>query len=105
MRRSTSVVLFALAWGVGSVDLPTEAAGYAGAASMRYCPVSQECAGHIQYQLQQQTVLQTCQRTIYVPEQVNTVRNVCETVMQPQTVTTMQNITECGVQEVPYTVQ
>src|SRR5690349_6686138 len=105
MRRVQSALLMALAWGLWAVDRPAEAATYAGAASTRICPVTEECAGHVQYQMQQQTVLRTLQETVYVPKQVTTMQTVNETVMQPRTVTTMQTVTECGVQEVPYTVQ
>src|SRR4051794_8503375 len=106
MRKLLSVSLMALVVGVGVADHPSQAASYAGGASARCCPMPPtECGGPVAYQLQRQTVLQTVQETVYVPQQIQCERQVCETVMQPRTVTTMRNVVECGVQQVPYTVQ
>src|SRR5262249_45416208 len=105
MRRLLSVPLMALVLGAWvTADHPAEAGGYSGAASTHCSPVP-PCQGPGRDQLQRQTVLQTIQETVYVPQQVQCVREVCETVLQPRTVTTTRNVTECGVREVPYTVQ
>ena len=105
LRKLPSVALLALGWGLGAAAHPAQAASYAGGASMRICPVSQECCGHIQYQLQRQTVLQNVQETVYETQQVPCVRTVYETVLQPRTVTTVQNVVEQHVRDEPYTVQ
>ena len=91
MRKLLSVTLMTLVVGVWAAAHPAEAASYAGAASTRCCPVPQECGGHVEYQLQRQTVLQNVPETVYETQQVTCVRDVCETVMQPRTVTTMQD--------------
>ena len=79
--------------GLGWPTHPAQAASYAGGASLRICPVPQECGGHVQYQLQRQTVLRNVQETVYETQQVPCVRTVCETVMQPRTIT---DDAECG---------
>src|SRR4051812_13004634 len=105
MRKLLSVTLLALVCGAWAAEHPAEASSYAGGASTNCCPVPQECTGHIQYQLQMQTVLQPVQETVYEAQQVPYVREVCETVMQPRTITTVQNVSEQCVRDVPYTVQ
>src|SRR5689334_16398048 len=90
MRKLLSVSLMALVFGLWGAEHPAQAAGYAGAASTRCCPVTQECSGHVDYQLQRQTYLQNVQETVYETQQVTTVRDVPETVMQPKTITTIQ---------------
>src|SRR5262249_36841385 len=89
--------LATLAFGLLAAARPAEAASYAGGASTRCCPMPQDCGGHVQYQLQRQTVLQNVQETVYESQQVSSVRDVCETVMQPRTVTTLKTVAECGV--------
>src|SRR5262249_7473957 len=78
-RKLLTACLATLALGVVAAARPAEAASYAGAASTRCCPVSQECGGHIQYQLQRQTVLQNVQETVYDTQQVPCVREACVT--------------------------
>src|SRR3954464_14463604 len=104
MGKLLSVTLMTLAIGLCVTEHSAEAASYAGGASTRCCPVPQECTGHIEYQLQRQTVLQPVQETVYENQQVACVRDVCETVMQPRTVTTMQTVSEQCMREGPYTV-
>ena len=58
MRKLLSVTLITLIFGVWGAEHPAQAASYAGAASTRCCPVTQECSGHVDYQLQRQTCLQ-----------------------------------------------
>ena len=86
LRKLPSVALLALGFGLSVTAHPAQGASYAGGASYRICPVPQECSGHIQYQLQRQTVLQNVQETVYEPQQVPVVRTVYETVMQPRTI-------------------
>ncbi len=74
LRKLPSVALMALGLGLGVTEHPAQAASYAGGASMRFCPVPQECGGHVQYQLQRQTVLQNVQETVYETQQVPCVR-------------------------------
>ena len=105
LRKLLSVALLALGIGLGATAHPAQGASYAGGASNRICPVPQDCCGHIQYQLQRQTVLQNVQETVYDTQQVPCVRTVCETVMQPRTVTTVRNVVEEQVREEPYTIQ
>src|SRR5262249_17252562 len=105
LRKPLSVTLLALGVGLGVIAHPAQGASYAGGASYRICPVSQECCGHTQYQLQRQTVLQNVQETVYDSQQVPVVRTVCETVMQPRTVNTVRDIVEHQVREEAYTVQ
>ena len=83
LRKLPLVALMALGMGLGVAARPAQAASYAGGASLRICPSPQECCGHVQYQLQRQTVLQNVQETVYVTQQVPCVRTVCETVMKP----------------------
>src|SRR5215471_14977969 len=104
MLRKLTLVTF-LALGVGVATRPAQGASYAGGASYRMCPVPQECCGHIQYQLQRQTVLQNVQETVFETQQVPCVRTVCETVLQPRTITTVRNVVEQQVREETYTVQ
>src|SRR3954452_6538198 len=105
MRKLLSVTLIALSIGSWVTEHSAEAASYAGGASTRCCPVPQECGGHVEYQLQRQTVLQAVQETVYESKQVCCVRDVCETVMQPRTITTIRKVAEQCVRDVPYTVQ
>src|SRR5262245_48784463 len=104
LRKLPSVALMALGVGLCVTEHPAQGASYAGGASYRICPVSQECCGHTQYQLQRQTVLQNVQETVYDPQQVPVVRTVCETVMQPRTVTTVRDVIEHQIREEPYTI-
>src|SRR5262249_38221297 len=97
MRNLLSIPLAALMFGLLAADRPAEAASYAGAASTRCCPVDQECAGHIEYQLKRCTVLRPVQETVYENRPITVERDVCETVMQPRTVTCMQTVQQCGV--------
>ena len=76
IRKPLLVSLVTLACGVWAAARPAEAASYAGGASTRCCPVLQECCGHVQYQLQRQTVLRNVQETVYESQQVTSVRNV-----------------------------
>src|SRR5215469_14505449 len=106
LRKPLSVAILALGIGLGAAAAhPAQGASYAGGASHRICPVPQECCGHIQYQLQRQTVLQNVQETVCETQLVPCVRTVCETVMQPRTITNVRNIVECQVREEAYTVQ
>ena len=102
MRKLLSVTFMALVVGAWATEHPAEAASYAGGASTRCCPVPQECAGHVEYQLQRQCVLQPVQETVYETQQLPCVREVCETVMQPRCVTTVQTVPEQCVRDVPY---
>ena len=88
LRKLPLVALMALGMGLGVAARSAQAASYAGGASLRICPVPQECCGHVQYQLQRQTCLKNVQETVYETQQVPCVRTVCETVMQPRTITT-----------------
>ena len=81
LRKLPSVALLALGLGLGVVEHPAQGASYAGGASNRICPVSQECCGHTQYQQQRQTVLQNVQETVYDQQEVPVVRTVYETVL------------------------
>ena len=85
LRKLPLVALMALGMGLGVAARPAQAASYAGGASMRICPVPQECCGHVQYQLQRQTVLRNVQETVYETQQVPCMRTVvivlgCKTV-------------------------
>ena len=94
MRKLLSVTLMALFFGAWVAEHPAEAASYAGAASTRCCPVPQECGGHVEYQLQRQTVLRNIQETVCETKQIQCVRDVCETIMQPKTITRMRTVSE-----------
>src|SRR5271165_1743047 len=87
LRKLPLVALMALGMGLGVAARPAQAASYAGGASLRICPVPQDCCGHVQYQLQRQTVLRNVQETVYETQQIQCVRTVCETVMQPRSST------------------
>src|SRR3954470_17400303 len=105
MGKLLSATLIVLATGLWVTEHSAEAASYAGGASTRCCPVPQECGGHIEYQLQRQTVIQSVPENVYETQQVSCVRDVCETVMQPRTVTSVKTVAEQCVRDVPYTVQ
>src|SRR5580704_17323668 len=105
LRKLPSVALLALGLGLGAVEHPAQGASYAGGASNRICPVSQECCGHTQYQQQRQTVIQNVQETVFDQQVVPVVRTVYETVLQPRSVTTMKNVVEQHVRDQPYTIQ
>ncbi len=94
LRKLLTVAFLALGIGRIAVEHPAQGASYAGGASNRICPVPQDCCGHIQYQLQRQTVLQNVQETVYETQLVPCVRTVCETVMQPRTITTVRNVVD-----------
>ena len=64
LRKLLSVAILALGIGLGAAAHPARGASYAGGASHRICPVPQECCGHIQYQLQRQTVSCTFWSTV-----------------------------------------
>src|SRR6516165_9197350 len=105
MLKNLLSVALTLGMGLVAVAHPAQGASYAGGASYRVCPVPQDCCGHMQYQLQRQTVLQNVQETVYETQLVPCLRTVCETVMQPRTITNMRNIVEHHVREEAYTVQ
>src|SRR5947208_6672185 len=94
LRKLPLVALMALGLGLGVAARPAQASSYAGGASLRICPVPQECCGHVQYQLERQTVMRNVSETVYETQQVPCVRTVCETVMQPKTITTVRNVVE-----------
>src|SRR5947199_10665007 len=85
LRKLLSVALLALGMGLGAAAHPAQGASYAGGASHRICPVPQECCGHIQYQLQRQTVLRNVSETVYDTQLVPCVRTVGYTVWKPRT--------------------
>ena len=89
LRKLLTVSLVALGIGLGAAAHPAQGASYAGGSSYQLCPVPQECCGHIEYQLQRQTVLQNVQETVYETQYVPSERTVCETVMQPRTINTV----------------
>src|SRR3974390_1730151 len=104
LRKLPLVALLALGMGLGVTARPAQAASYAGGSSLRIGPVPQECCGHVEYQLQRQTVLQNVQETVYETQQIPCVREICETVMQPRTICTVRKVAEQCVRDVPYTV-
>ena len=74
LRKLLSVALMALGIGAGRGRAP------GGGGQLRWwclesmLPVPQECGGHIEYQLQRQTVLQNVPETVYETQQVPCVR-------------------------------
>ena len=77
MGKLLSALLMTLAIGSWVTEHSAEAASYAGGASTRCCPSPQmECGGHIEYQIQRQTVLKPVTETVYESQQINCVRNV-----------------------------
>ena len=97
-RKLPWLALTVLGLGLGFAAHPAQAS-YGGGASARCCPAPQDCGGHVQYQLQRQTVLKNVQETVYETQQVPFVRNVCETVLQPKTIQTVRNVVENHVRE------